>query len=85
MPTPITAIHVVTPSDDSDLPQGTCLGMIFNGQGDITFTTAEGGTVTLLISPYWFGGVHFLRASRIHASGTTLPPGSIFACYGDLI
>jgi hypothetical protein len=48
--TPLNDIKVVTPSDGTDLPGGTCRAMIFTGAGNVTFTTAAGNDVTIAIS-----------------------------------
>ncbi|CAB5162125.1 hypothetical protein UFOVP151_5 [uncultured Caudovirales phage] len=78
--TPINDIQVVTPSDSTDLPNGTCRAMILNAAGTIRFSTALGTVVTLTISSSWFG-VTYIRAKRVYATGTTIAAGSIFACY----
>ena len=78
--TPLNDIQAVTPADGTDLPKGTCRALIFTAAGNITFTTAAGNDVTIAISSAWFG-VQYIRASRIKATGTTIPAGNIFACY----
>lgn len=78
--TPIDDIKTVTPSDSTDLPNGTCKALIFNGTGNITFDTPNGTTVTLTISASWFG-VQYIRATRVRATGTTIGAGNILACY----
>ncbi len=78
--TPLNDIAPVTPDDNNDLPDGTCRAMIFTAAGNITFVTAAGRTVTIVISSAWFG-VQYIRAVRIKATGTTIPAGNIFACY----
>lgn len=78
--TPIDDIKVVVPNDSTDLPNGTCKAMIFNGTGNLTFITANGTQVTLTISTAWFG-VQYIRAVRVLATGTTIGAGNILACY----
>lgn len=77
---PLNDLAPVTPNDGSDLPGGTCRALIFTGVGNITFVTPAGRTVTLPISSSWFG-VQYIRASRVLATGTTIPAGNIFAGY----
>lgn len=82
--TPINDLVAVTPSDSTDLQyQGQampCRALIFTGAGNINFDTPQGTNVTLAISASWFG-VQYIRAKRIHATGTTIAAGNIFACY----
>ncbi|WP_434516442.1 hypothetical protein AB6Q56_07470 [Dechloromonas sp. ARDL1] len=76
---PFDDIQVVTPSDDNDLPNGTCRALIFTAPGgNIAFTTAAGNDVTLPVTPALMG-VQCIRAQRIKAAGTSAT--GIFACY----
>lgn len=77
---PIQSMKVVTPNDSVDLPDGPCRAMVLNATGTIRFTTLNDEIVNLTISASWFG-VTYIRAKRIHATGTTVPAASIFACY----
>ncbi len=82
--TPINDIIVVSPNDATDLQYlgraTPCRALIFNGTGNITFITSAGTQVTIAITSSWFG-VQYIRAKRILATGTTMPGGTIFACY----
>lgn len=77
---PIMAIKNVTPSDAADLPDGPCRALLITGAGNLRITTLNGEVVTLPISANWFG-VTYIRARRIHATGTTVTAANIFACY----
>lgn len=77
---PIMSIKAVTPNDAADLPDGACRALLITGAGSLRITTAGGDTVTLPISANWFG-VTYIRAARIHATGTTVSAANIFACY----
>lgn len=77
---PIQSMKVVTPNDSVDLPDGPCRALVLNAAGTIRFTTLNGEVVNLNITSAWFG-ITYLRAARIHATGTTIPSTSIFACY----
>lgn len=78
--TPIRDIQVVTPSDASDLPNGVCRALIFNGTGNLKFVTPGDTTVTLAITTNWFG-VQYIMAKKVLATGTTMPANTIYACY----
>jgi hypothetical protein len=78
--TPIRDIQVVTPSDASDLPNGVCRALIFNGTGNLRFITPGDTTVTLAISANWFG-VQYIMAKKVLATGTTMAANTIYACY----
>ena len=82
--TPINGIKVVVPNDNADLSylgvDTPCRALIFTASGNVVITCADGSDVTLPISANWFG-VWYIRAKRIKATGTTISPGNIFACY----
>lgn len=77
---PINDIKAVTYNDAADLPSGVCRAMILTGAGNLRFDTANGTTITLPINSAWFG-VSYIRAKKVYATGTTIAPGNVFACY----
>lgn len=76
--TPINDIKTVSASDSADLPDGVCRGLFVTAAGNVSIDTAKGTTVTLTFAATACGMVHFIRAKRIRATGTT---ATVLACY----
>lgn len=82
--TPINDMIVVVPNDSTDLQYlgktSASRAFVFTAAGNVTFLTAGGTQVTLVINASWFG-VQYIRCKRVLATGTTIAAGNIFACY----
>lgn len=64
---PIVGGAAVTPNDSTDLTR-QARALWIGGTGTLRITTQEGGTLNLTAVPV---GLLWLRATRVHATGTT--------------
>lgn len=77
---PIISIKSVSFSDATDLPDGPCRALLITvTTGNISFITANGETVTVPVAT--LGGLNYIRARRIRATGTTITTADVYACY----